>query len=146
VPPPYWLARLVAALQNDKSIVGVYGPLRLLDGSSFADFCTSYLAGAFVWLNGAIGRPTFCGPNFAVRRDAWVQVGGFDTDWISAEDVNLSLKLVRVGKVQFRWDIRVATSARRCSLGVARVTWYGMANYLRVAWQRRPPLPFDNIR
>jgi glycosyltransferase involved in cell wall biosynthesis len=145
-PPANWLARLVAGLNKDTRALGVYGPLRVLDGARWEDLAQCYLIGAIMWLGAAIKRPTFCGPNFAVRRAAWLRVGGFDTDWSSAEDVNLSLKLARIGKVAFRWDIQVPTSARRRSQGIGPLMGHSIANYLRVVWLRQPPLPAENFR
>jgi glycosyltransferase involved in cell wall biosynthesis len=145
-PPPLWLEFVVAALAKDSTTLGVFGPLRVLDGARWEDLAQCYLIGAFMWLNATIKRPTFCGPNFAVRRAAWQRVGGFDTDWSSAEDVNLSLKLARVGKVAFRWEIQVPTSARRRSQGYVPLMRHTIANYLRVVWLRQPPLPAGNFR
>jgi glycosyltransferase involved in cell wall biosynthesis len=145
-PPPDWLALLVAALVKDSKALGVYGPLRVLDGARWEDLAQCYLVGAVMWLGAAVKHPTFCGPNFAVRRAAWLSAGGFDTDWLSAEDVNLSLKLARLGKVAFHWDIQVPTSARRRSMGIGPLMRHSIANYLRVVWLKQPPLPAENFR
>ena len=144
-PPREWLARLVAELQGAQ-VVGVYGPIRLYDGKGYEDFVSHYLAGTYLWANAAIKRPAFSGQNFAVRREAWARVGGFDTDWVSAEDVNLSLKLRCIGEVKFCWDIQVATSARRAREGYGPVLKHTLSNYVRVTWLNAPPLPFIDIR
>ena len=97
-------------------------------------------------MSAALGRPAFCGSNFAVWRSAWGRVGGFDTDWVSAEDHNLSLKLSRIGKVRFCPDILVGTSARRHHKGMVPLIGHTISNYLRIAWLDLPPLPFENHR
>ncbi len=145
-PPLDWLSRLVGELLADSELVGVYGPIRLYDGKKYEDVLSHYVAGSYLYLNAVIQRPAFSGQNFAVWRDAWEQVGGFDVDWVSAEDVNLSLKLARIGKVKFCWDIQVATSARRVREGYASVVRHTLTNYTRVTWLHKPPLPFVDIR
>jgi glycosyltransferase involved in cell wall biosynthesis len=145
-PPRAWLARLVTELQSAPDIVGVYGPIRLYDGKPYEDVLSHYLAGSYLYLNAVIQRPAFSGQNFAVWREAWARVGGFDTEWVSAEDVNLSLKLRRIGRVKFCWDIQVATSARRAREGYAAVLMHTLSNYVRVTWLQQPPLPFSDIR
>jgi cellulose synthase/poly-beta-1,6-N-acetylglucosamine synthase-like glycosyltransferase len=145
-PPRDWLVRLVAELQRTPQVVGIYGPLRLYDGKGYEDFLTHYLAGSYLWANSVIKRPAFSGQNFAVRREAWARVGGFDTGWVSAEDVNLSLKLRRIGQVKFCWNIQVATSGRRAREGYGPVLKHTLSNYLRVTWLNAPPLPFSDIR
>ncbi len=146
IPPKDWLVRLVAVFRQSPKIVGIYGPARLYDGKPHEDFFLYYLGGSYLWLNAAINKPVFSGQNFAVRREAWQAVGGFDCDWVSAEDVNLSLKLARVGKVKFDWDIRVYTSARRTREGYWALLSHSLSNYFRVTWLNMPPLPFKDIR
>ncbi len=145
-PPRDWLRRLVAALLGSPDAVGVYGPIRLYDGKKHEDLLSHYVAGSYLFLNSIIGRPAFSGQNFAVWHSAWARVGGFDPDWVSAEDVNLSLKLERIGQVKFCWDIQVATSARRVREGYVPVLHHTLANYMRVAWLNKPPLPFADVR
>lgn len=145
-PPPDWLMRHVEELQIASDVVGVYGPVRLYDGKGYEDFVTHYVAGTYLWANAVIKRPVFSGQNFAVRREAWARVGGFDTHWVSAEDVNLSLKLRRIGRVQFCWDIQVPTSRRRAREGYGLVIKHTLSNYLRVTWLNALPLPFTDIR
>ncbi len=146
VVPSDWLARLVSELNNEPDAVGVYGPIRLYDGKDYEDLFSYYVAGTYLWLNAAIKKPAFSGQNFAVRRAAWKAVGGFDTYWLSAEDLNLSLKLSDVGRVKFCWDIIVYTSARRTREGYKNVFRHHISNYMRVTWLKRPPLPFKDIR
>jgi len=146
VPPCDWLERFVASLMKHPDVLGVYGPVSVLDSKPGVESLFIYVSTAFMWLTGFMGRPTFCGPNFAVWRDAWERAGGFNTEWASAEDVNLSLKLARIGKVWFCPGIRVPSSARRTSQGLVSVFWHSAANYVRVTWLRREPLPFENFR
>ncbi|MBI3912900.1 MAG: glycosyltransferase [Chloroflexi bacterium] len=146
IVPPDWLERLVSELQKESGVVGVYGPIRLYDGKVYEDLFSYYVAGTYLWVNAAINRPAFSGQNFAVWRAAWERVGGFDTDWVSAEDINLSLKMARAGRVKFCWDIPVYTSSRRTREGYKRVFAHSISNYLRVTWLKMPPLPFKDIR
>ena len=54
------------------------------------------------------------GANFAVRRTALEKAGGFNKNIkFYGEDVELSIRLAKVGKIVFRRDLIVYTSARR---------------------------------
>lgn len=76
------------------------------------------------------GHPYFSGANFAVRQDAFLKVHGFRSpkdgriysDW---EDVQLGIKLHRLGKVCYLPDLIVLTSARELRLANARNILFG---------------------
>ncbi len=146
VVPRNWLQRLIADLRSAPQIVGVYGPIRLYDGKEIEDFVSHYVGGTYLGFNALLNRPAFSGQNFAVWRAAWVRCGGFDVDWISAEDVNLSLKLRRIGAVKFDWNLIVFTSARRLQEGYGHTLNHTFSNYLRVVWLHKMPLPFADVR
>lgn len=137
LPPPEWLARLKAALV-DPEVVGVYGGLQL-SGKGFSIKVAQNFFLNWQKLNHRLGRPLFCGPNFAVRKWAFEKVGGFkrgkafyDDD---ETDIRLAFKLRRIGKVVFLPDLLVATSMRKLSgphglRYLLRHTW----NYFRLCW------------
>ena len=56
----------------------------------------------------------FYGGNFAVRRAALEEIGGFDTSIeFHGEDTNIGRRLFAVGKVTLNYDCFLYTSARR---------------------------------
>ncbi len=144
-PPRDWLRRLVAELLRAPDIVGVYGPIRLC-GKPYEKWVSQVMSGLSFWLNNCIRKPMFSGQNFAVRREAWARVGGFDPNWASSEDTLLSLKLAQIGRVRFCWDIVVPTSARRIREGYWSIFKRSISNYWRVVWFHAPPLPFQDFR
>lgn len=136
-PPPDWLARLGAALA-DPEVVGVYGGLRLDGRGPWVRAAEGFF---LLWQisNHFLGRPLFCGPNFAVRKQAFEEVGGFrrgeafyDDD---ETDIRLAFKLRRIGKVVFLPDLLVTTSMRKLSgpHGL-RYLIHHIRNYFRLCW------------
>jgi len=57
--------------------------------------------------------PVFPGFNFAVRKEVFDIAGGFKTHDITVEDMELSLRLRRYGKISFSEKMLVFTSTRR---------------------------------
>ena len=138
-PPREWAARLSAPFA-DPAVVGSYGTLLLTGAWGISGFARSF----FPWfqgLNYRLGRPLFCGPNFAVRADAFHSVGGFRVDGDyphEAEDVQLAFKLARAGKIVFLRDVVVPVSARRFQGSEGwRYTGHHAGNYLRLFWFER---------
>lgn len=66
----------------------------------------------------AAGWPCIAGSCVAYRRKDFEAMGGFDTETASAEDMELSTRAARRGKVVFLYHVSVPTSDRRvCQLG-----------------------------
>ena len=79
-----------------------------------------------------IGYFILNGFSFAVRRDAYFASGGFDPDFDGQEDVDLSKRVAKIGKILFRTDIPVTMSGRRFQRGLLR----GLFEYLYAYWQQ----------
>ena len=144
---PESLTRTVGALEADARAVLAFGSCRYIDA-----------AGRQVWLSSAgrlapwilsWGPDLIPQPGMLVRRTAWEQVGGLDTSFRFAFDLDLLLKLRRVGRFvdvgapvsSFRWhgdsmtvsdretSLRESERARRRYLGPIRG---------RLAWTWEP--------
>ena len=73
----------------------------------------------------AIGFPIFPGFNFAVRRNVFEKAGGFQ-EKRTGEDIDLSLRLARLGKIVFSENMVVFTSTRRLrEQGILRYAFNG---------------------
>ncbi|MBI5877964.1 MAG: glycosyltransferase family 2 protein [Chloroflexi bacterium] len=144
--PVDWLERIVADLRARPNAVAVHGPIRYHERAFVEQNLIYCGTTAIQWLHCAIGRPAFVGSNFAVRREAWKQVGGFDLTWASYEDAGLSMKLRKVGLVMYDRRLVVRTSARRIRAGYREVLGFYGKNYVRVLWLNKPGPPFKNIR
>lgn len=137
VPPGDWIEQLVSPF-SDPEVVGTYGPI-ILAGGGLAGFGSSF----FPWfqrMNYRFARPLFCGPNFAVRAEAFRAVGGFIIDGTyprEAEDVQLALKLQKKGRIVFLPKAVVPVSARRfVGREGFRYAGHHAGNYLRIFWLR----------
>lgn len=140
VVPPNWLELIVRSFEKNPDQVGVYGTIRLREHHGFGQWLAEFLFELFLRLNSLLGRPHFCGPNFAVRRMAFHRVGGFkdgDRFYASSEDFQLSLKLAREGYILFHRDLVAYSSPRKLSGGSLRYIWEHTKNYWSVAWLRR---------
>ena len=94
-----------------------------------------------VWLR----RPHFWGFNFAVRREIFQRVGGFDTRLRLGEDLELGLRLGKVlrpgERIVYAPEVRVYSSSRRYGLHREwlRYTLDGYRAYFALVWRGRVP-------
>jgi len=143
--PARWLSTIVwRFLCNPKTVV-ISGPYAYGD-SGKASGILSY-AGSFInIITDHLFRKVFrkggalWGCNFAVRRSAFWQVGGFDTSIrFYGEEYELSLRLRKAGKAAIVPRLFVVTSARRLKrIGVVNQYWNWIVNYFTVLFWYRP--------
>ncbi len=138
--PHEWLARIVSRFVEAPHLVGVYGPVMFGSGEGLLPAICQPMMTYFLRVNHLLGKPHFCGPNFAVRREAFWKAGGFTATGVPysvSEDVQLSLKLRHLGDVAFDPELRVYTSPRRLRQGMPGYLLRHAGNYVRVVWLGR---------
>lgn len=144
---PDWLEVIFRIFSQHPNYVGITGPGYFYDGSAFNKFLATWPYTLFQKINLLIGLPSFPGFNFAVRKDAYLKSGGFNPSLVSSEDVDLSLKLKKVGQLVFVPNLVVYTSARRIeSQGRFKFFKHHVINYLNFTILKRSPEGFENIR
>jgi len=106
--PVNWLSRIEAEFSKRPDAVMVSGMYTFYDGSWFLNSLTRllnyHLFALFNW---------YSGTNMAVKRDAFMKIGGFDTTLPLSEDSDLGVRLRKIGKVHRFNHLKVSTSGRR---------------------------------
>lgn len=137
--PPDWVERLTVPFQ-DPEVVGAFGPVRLSGDGPWAKISGKFFP-LFQRINLRLERPLFAGPNFAVRKEAFFRVKGFETEGgypEVAEDVRLAMKIGQQGRIVFLRHLTVETSARRFhgaqGMHGLRYVGYHTGVYFRICW------------
>ena len=144
--PLTWLERIEARFARTPALVALSGPYRYYDWDRWGRFLIrAYdftLAPATQVLVKHVLRlgTVFYGGNFAVRREALDQIGGFDTNIdFHGEDTNVGRRLFRVGKVALCHDCYLYTSARRyVAMGKGAVFRLYVRNFTSELLHHRP--------
>lgn len=119
--PAHWFQVALGKFKENPKLVGVSGPYHYEAISWWArtlEWIYNYVimqAGEFIWKyllrQGGI---MLVGGNFAVKREALLAIGGFDTGIeFFGEDTNLTRRVAKVGKINFTNQLFVYTSPRR---------------------------------
>jgi len=135
------------ALQ-EKGVIAATGPILPLEKSSKRiNLGYKLVSIFFVKMSILLGRPSIVGLNFAVRKDAFRRVGGFNNSFITYEDWDLSLRLRQVGEIRYLDEAVVYTSVRRIKAwGVFRFFTYHIGNIFRYHIFRKPNDCYEPIR
>jgi len=140
-----WLEKILDHFNEDDGLVGLTGPTYFHNANPLLSKAAYISFDIFQRFNFLIKRPSFSGFNFAVRREAYNSVGGFNPELPSAEDIDLSLKLTKIGKVGYFSDVLVYTSARRLTKDPVGFFRHNAKNYLLML-QNKNPEGFKPIR
>jgi len=142
---PDWLEKIASHFHSDPMLLGLTGPAYLLDTNPINSKISYFTFNLFQIFNFAINKPTFSGFNFAVKIEAYNEVGGINVELPSAEDVDLSFKLTKIGKLKYFTDVVVYTSARRLKKNPFEFFRHNIKNYLSMLTGKEPE-PFGPIR
>jgi len=146
VVPPNWLERIACRFAAEPDLGGLYGPVRHIDGSDFAKAYMVTVMPLLMHVTDRINKPCFSGNNFAVRRDKFMQVGGYNTKLVAAEDVDLSIRMSKITRLQFDPTFVAYTSARREQEGIPRIVGRTVVSGVRLLFKGESPLPLPDIR
>ncbi len=144
--PVWWLERIERHFARDPELVALTGPYRFYDwdwwGCTLVRAYDYTLAPATQALVKHVLRlgTLFYGGNFAVRRAALEEIGGFDTSIeFHGEDTNIGRRLFAVGRVTLNYDCFLYTSARRYdAMGKGAVFRLYIRNFTSELVYRRP--------
>ncbi len=147
MPERETLKAYVSAFE-DRNIVAATGPMRPLERATpFIRLSYLLLSVYLSRLLSAFGRLSISGSNFAVRRDAFENAGGFDEKLVTNESHSLSRKLRKYGRVSYVDGARVRTSVRRITRwGLFRYLVFRLWNNLGYALMGNAAKEYEQIR
>ncbi len=128
---PNWLEKLVEPLKKG-SYVAVIGPVIPKDGNIVENAFARSVLKPMTRVLSSFNLHFVAGENFAVRKDIFDLVGGFNTDMITAEDANLIKRMKKHGKIAYAHEAEVYISMRRVrKWGYAKYLLYHSSNFFR---------------
>jgi glycosyltransferase involved in cell wall biosynthesis len=109
---PTWVEGLVECL-NQKGVVACTGPLENIEKHSLQINLFYKFWNFQTWVSRRLGFAIIPGYNFCVRKKEFYECKEFPPGNQMCEDLDLSTRLSKVGKIGFSNKIKVKTSARR---------------------------------
>ena len=146
VVPPDWIERIVTDFEAHPEWGGLYGPVHWPEGQLHERLIMRYPITWILALSNRLGRSYWIGSNFAVRRDPFWQVGGFNEAWESGEDGELALRMGRITQIGFDPKLVVYSSNRRVREGAWSLFRRTLLSRYRTMVLRQTPLPPPAIR
>lgn len=118
IVPENWLIRHVETLTTE-GVVFSYGSFRVYDGTFPYYQHINYIQPHILWwFHHIFGKPIAAGQNLAFWREKALRIGGFDEDIKVMEDIDLAIRMTKIGKAVFLPDLIVYSSGRRSHEGL----------------------------
>lgn len=117
IVPKDWLTKHINVLRRDE-IVFSYGAFKVFDGKFPYYQYINYLQTPIQWLMFTLFRvPLAAGQNIAFWREKALLIHGFNYQLKAAEDVDIAVRMKKVGRVIYSPNIVVYSSGRRSNEG-----------------------------
>lgn len=147
IVPEDWIERIITIFESNKNVLAVTGVCQIVDNSKL----TNALFNIFQPLSMRIYRLFFghywlSGFNFAVRKSSYLTSGGFDPKLNVQEDIDLSFKVSKVGKIKFLPDLCVNVSGRRFQKGFIKGVTPYLSSFSSYFFLKRKDVYLDNPR
>lgn len=141
IPSRDWLTTM-ANIFTDPRVVGVTGALTTDAKNKTVKKLFKNVHNSFQILHFSLNRPTFYGPNMAIRKEAFKKLKSVDTRYRIGGDAEIGMRLRKYGKVKYSKRLTVMTSARRFNEN-ANDFWKDMSKYMtayvHAIWLQKPP-------
>ncbi len=129
----HWMDCLVETLERRPGTVAVTGVPRIADCGTFRNALFNFFVPKFLLLNYLFfGQPGLSGFSFAIRKNIYDRAGGFDPYTDAYEDLELSIRVHRLGRIVLTRREPILFSGRRFRNGLLR----GWAEYVRTFFEK----------
>jgi cellulose synthase/poly-beta-1,6-N-acetylglucosamine synthase-like glycosyltransferase len=139
-----WLSEIDKLFQDEK-IVAATGTANILTRSKIFNWTSEFFYELFLNINFLIGKPHITGFNLIVRRSALEKVGGINEKFTMSPDIDLGLRVKKVGRVVFSNKLKVLTSFRRWEENPFKTLRTYLMGYIYTVWLRKPPPVAQNV-
>ncbi|MBI3954938.1 glycosyltransferase [Candidatus Gottesmanbacteria bacterium] len=145
--PANWIEKIMSAFEEEKEVSAITGTCKFTECSFFTNAVLNLFQPFSMRVyNIFFGHYWLSGFNFALRRATYLEAGGFDSEFYSQEDVDLSFKVNKIGRIKFISDLCVIESGRRFQKGLIRGVFPYIKTFISYFWFKRKDIYLDDQR
>jgi glycosyltransferase involved in cell wall biosynthesis len=133
-----WL-NIIEDVFTDPDVVAVTGSAYYRSTSKTKRYLGKISYYIYLKLHFTLGKPSLSGLNLAVLKTAFKEINGLDTRYQIFGDIELGLRMKKIGKVVFCNKLSVATSPRRWKMGSIEDYYKYFNSYFKTIWLLKPP-------
>ncbi len=147
IVPEDWIQSNHDFFEKYLAVVGCYGFVFFSDTTEKEKKVSRIAMPLFMRFTELIGMHNPIGSNIAARRKAFEKINGFDTNFITCEDLNLFRRLKKIGKIKLNDKSIVEVSARRVKAwGMLYFIFFHLKNAVNFYFFNKASKKYENIR
>lgn len=144
--PSDWIVRLSNHLEKSNA-VAVSGTCKIVDCDWFTNILFNLLQPLSMRLYKFIfGHYWLSGFSFAIYKDIYKRSGGFNSKLDVQEDIELSFRVSKIGKIKFISDVPVIFSGRRFQKGLMKGLFPYISTFVSYFLYKRDDIVLTDIR
>ncbi|MEK6820885.1 MAG: glycosyltransferase [archaeon] len=145
--PRDWVRRIHETFQHDPALGLIYGPVFYSDVSAQEQYLSTLFMPRFLQLTSILGMHNPIGSNIAIRKEVFEKIGGFNTNYITCEDLDLGKRAQKHGKLHYVKNIHQFVSARRVrKWGYLRYIGFHLYNGVRFHLTGKASEKYEDVR
>ncbi len=142
-----WVKENFDLLEKNPDFAGCYGSVFFSDVSLAEKKLSRIAMPLFMGLMALLGMHNPIGSNIAARKTSFQQIGGFNTELVTCEDLDLFRRLKKTGKIKFNTKSEVEVSARRVKAwGYLNYIFFHLKNAVNFYFFNKASKKYENIR
>ena len=147
VAPRNWLSSIQRIFQDDPHLSLVYGPVSFSDTSKEEQWVSTFFMPKFMRIMDLLNMHNPIGSNMAIRREVYEKIGGFNTEYVTCEDLDLGKRAIKHGKLKYVKYMHTLVSARRVKKwGYARYVGFHLFNGVRYHLTGKASRKYEDVR
>lgn len=147
VVPDNWIDTLSDRLTSSTSAIAVTGPCKIVDCAPLDNSLFNALQPFTMRIYRLLfGHYWLSGFNFGIYKKAYEKSGGFRSDLNAQEDIDLSFRVGKIGKITFISDMPVISSGRRFKTGLIGGSMQYFSTFIQHFWYRRNDIAMSDAR
>lgn len=145
--PKNWIASIHRIFQDDPHLSMAYGPVFFSDTSKEEQRISTFFMPKFMRMMDLLSMHNPIGSNIAITREVFEKIGGFNTEYITCEDLDLGKRAIKHGKLRYVKDLEQYVSARRVKKwGYGKYVGFHLINGFRYHLTGRAAKRYEEVR
>lgn len=146
IVPPSWIEKFSKTLQESNA-VAVTGTCRIIDCGFFTNTIINIFQPLFMRIYRLVfGHYWLSGFSFGIYKDVYKKSGGFNKNLNVQEDIDLSFRVSKIGRIKFIPNLPVIFSGRRFKNGLIKESSAYVTTFIGYFYYKNEKVILSDIR